>query len=447
MSDEDFGRQVGAALREMAVDPPPRTDLYQQVAARVRRRRQRGGLAVLGAVAVLAVLAVVLGPGFRQSLPTRTGFANRWQPGPVPPGAVTTVYGTVDQKHQADRCMRRTGSVATAPTGPVYLSELTCVLGVGADEPGRSHPSSRQPYLLQALRPDGRISQLWPAVVDGRPFSAWAGAMAVGPNGTLYVNINKDGNRLLARHTDGRWQWLTASPFCAASRTDDCQPHVTAAGSPARSARLQGITGIAVGPDRSVYLASDHTVLRISPDGIIRLVAGTLRGNRLDSREPPAPTRPVPATSIALPPVTAVAVTPTGMLFIATPNRLYTVDRTGTMRLLAQRGHRVPGGACCLLPGGRPVTGPAREIVGMAADPRGGAYLLHSNPNSVLHVNSAATAISVVAVLPRAGGTPPAAMSLTGRDVLVTLGAALIRVGEPGAAPIRSLRPHPGPSR
>lgn len=78
---------------------------------------------------------------------------------------------------------------------------------------------------------------------------------------------------------------------------------------------------------------------------MVRLVAGTLRGNRVDSREPPAPTRPVPATSMALPPVKAVAVTPTGTLLIATPNRLYTVDRAGTMRLMARRGHRVQGGA------------------------------------------------------------------------------------------------------
>jgi len=433
MSSQDLQRRVAAALRELPPNLPLDPDLHQRVAARARLRRRRTRIATTGgAAAVTAAAAVLVTAG-----PWQSGQPDRWHPAASAPGAVTTLLGRVNQRTRDDACSAFTGAVAAAPDGTVYLAEATCVLPAGADEPGRSHPTTARPYRLRALHPDGRITDLWPAVVNGQHLAGPVGAMAVGADGTLYLDYAQDGHRLLARSPAGRWRWLTAAPYCLPDRSHSCTTTYTPAGSPARAARLEGVASIAIGPDQSIYLAEQHTVLRISPDHRIRLVAGTTRGNRLDSREPPAPTSPVKATSIPMPPIQSVAVTETGSLWIATVNRIYLADQTGTLQLMAQRGHQPQGSLCCLptatrraipLPDGRTVT-PVTQLTALAAAPQGGLYLLNANPNTVLHLDTAAGSITQVASLPSALGNRPVALTRDGQNLLVTLGDALLAVG------------------
>ena len=92
-------------------------------------------------------------------------------------------------------------------------------------------------------------------------------------------------------------------------------------GGPALSATFGDPSGLAVGPDRSVYVADvgSHRIRQILPDGLIRTVVGQSgicsnsgRGYAVDCGEG------IPGTSVRLRFPRAVAVGPDGSLYFST---------------------------------------------------------------------------------------------------------------------------------
>lgn len=105
-------------------------------------------------------------------------------------------------------------------------------------------------------------------------------------------------------------------------------------GIPATSATLWNPAGVAVGPDGSVYLADLHNnrIRRVAPDGVITTVAGTGAGGYNGDG--------IPATTANLSNPTGVAVGPDGSLYLADREvfRIRKVDPQGLITTIAGTG-------------------------------------------------------------------------------------------------------------
>src|SRR5262249_39209729 len=109
-------------------------------------------------------------------------------------------------------------------------------------------------------------------------------------------------------------------------------------GGPATAARLDNPTGVAVGPDGSIYIAGGRRIRRAGPDGTIPPSAGPgLVGFSGDGG---------PAAAAQLGAPRGVAVGPDGAIYIAdsTNNRIRRVGRDGIISTVAGNGTAGFGG-------------------------------------------------------------------------------------------------------
>jgi RHS repeat-associated protein len=150
------------------------------------------------------------------------------------------------------------GDIAVAPDGTMYVEDSGALRQVGPDGVIRTIASCSGPTYF----------------TDGTPASQVAvcpGMMTTGPDGSLYVG---SGPRVLRIGPgSGRPVSLVAgSRSGTAGESGD--------GGPATQALMESVSGLALGPDGTLYVgdlggnwASDQ-VRAVSPDGIIRTVAG-----------------------------------------------------------------------------------------------------------------------------------------------------------------------------
>src|SRR5262249_19080947 len=117
---------------------------------------------------------------------------------------------------------------------------------------------------------------------DGSPWSAgdWGKAtaaqikgpssVAAGPDGSLYI-VENDNFIIRKVGPDG-----IISPVAGRVIQGEIRGY-NGDGGPAVLAQLDGVGGLAVGPDGSLYIADsgNHRIRRIGPDGIITTVAGS----------------------------------------------------------------------------------------------------------------------------------------------------------------------------
>jgi hypothetical protein len=88
-------------------------------------------------------------------------------------------------------------------------------------------------------------------------------SLAVAPDGTVYIS-DAGNNRVRAVHADGAITTV-AGDGTAGHTGDDGR---------ATDAELDGPTGLAVGPDGSLYIADGSYVRKVAPDGTITTIAG-----------------------------------------------------------------------------------------------------------------------------------------------------------------------------
>jgi len=150
-------------------------------------------------------------------------------------------------------------------------------------------------------------------------------------------------------------------------------------GGPARSAPLNEITGVATGPDGSVYLSmsSASRVRRVTPDGTIWTYAGNgLSGEVGDGG---------PATQARLMMPRGLALGPDGSLYIAEPdgNRVRRVAPDGTISTIAGTGVLGYGGD-----GGPATQAQLKGPTNLAVTADGVLYIVDSGNNRIRRVGA-----------------------------------------------------------
>ena len=146
-------------------------------------------------------------------------------------------------------------SVAVGPDGSVYISEAAR-------------------FVIRRVDPDGIIttfagtSGVRGSSGDGGPATQarleMGGRLAVGPDGSVYIADNS--SRIRRIGTDGIISTVVGTGVVGSSGD----------GGPATLARISFVQGMAFGQDGSLYLADTdiHRIRRVTPDGIIRTIAG-----------------------------------------------------------------------------------------------------------------------------------------------------------------------------
>ncbi len=145
-----------------------------------------------------------------------------------------------------------------------------------------------------------------------------AGPLAVGPSGDLYVaDVAHD--RILVRAADGSFRVVAGNGHAGFSGD----------GGAAIDAELSGVSDLAAAADGTLYLADGDRVRTVSPDGTIRTVAGSgLPGATVADGTPALSASLAPQNSLA------IALSPSGQLYITTGDQL--------LRLSGGRLYTVP---------------------------------------------------------------------------------------------------------
>jgi RHS repeat-associated protein len=240
----------------------------------------------------------------------------------TPDGIITTVAGDGSYEYSGDG-----GPALQAGMEPGALAFGPDGSLYVVDEEGANH------VWIRRIAPNGIIS-----TVAGNGIATPDGALgdggrateaglfgvnsiAVAPDGTLYIADALD-HRVRRVGTDGIITTIAG----------DGQAGVVGLGGPAIDAQLGDPTSIALGPDGSLFIADGRTVtnrtvndriLRVTPDGIISKVAGLGQSGSYSGDGGPA-------TQAEIPQPRAIAVDADGSLYIALSFTNYRVLRVGT---------------------------------------------------------------------------------------------------------------------
>ncbi len=141
-----------------------------------------------------------------------------------------------------------------------------------------------------------------------------AGPLAVSPSGSLFI-VDPARHQILVRLDNGRFR-LVAGNGTAGFSGD---------GGPATAAALTGVTDMAFAPNGDLYLADGNRVRMVDTRGIIETVAG-------DGDSGGLVTGGTTALTAALGPISSVAISPTGTVYLATSPQILRLDPNGQLQ-------------------------------------------------------------------------------------------------------------------
>ena len=281
-----------------------------------------------------------------------------------PDGIITTVTGTGVAGFSGDG-------------GPATQASLYDPRGLAVGPDGSLYIADSWNVRIRRVGPDGIITTVaGPGVCgfsgDGGPATQAslnnAQGVAVGPDGSLYI-ADTSNNRIRRIGPDG----------IITTVAGEGNGGLSGNGGPATQARLYNPSGVAVGPDGSLYIAdsTNYRIRRVGPDGIITTVAGT--GGEGFSGDGG------PATQATLRYPIGVAVGPDGNLYIADgrDNRIRRVGPDGIITTVAGTG----------VGGFSGDGGPATQATlfypeGVAVGPDGNLYIADTYNHRILRITA-----------------------------------------------------------
>lgn len=330
----------------------------------------------------------------------------------APDGTITTAAGD--------------GATGTFRDGAPATSVALDPTGVAADAQGNLYIADRRGAHVLKVSPQGTITSIagnGGAVYsgDGGPAtSAGLDPLSIAVDGKGNVYVGDDANFRVRRISPAG----TITTVAGTGRPLASQTTSIGDGGPATSAVIGAVAGngtptnIFVAVDgRGDLFISDQGQLRVrevTPDGVIRTVAGTgLSGSAGDGGPATAATFRIPA---------GVALDPGGTLYVADVGalRVRAVAPGGAISTVAGNGTQGPSGD------GGPASAAGLVPVGLATDAGGDLYVADAFNRVVRRISGATTA----------GSADLAAVIPSPR----TLAVGPVRVTAPGRVSLRSLR-------
>jgi len=214
---------------------------------------------------------------------------------------------------EARRLRRRRWTIGTL-TVAVLLGVAAAIAALASS--GNSAPASGKGAGTAGGLPTGSLASL-----------NLAGALAVGPNGALYVtDVARD--RVLVRLPDGHFRVVAGNGTIGFSGD----------GGPAVDAELSGASDLAFSPGGSLYIVDGGRVRVVNPNGVIRTIAGDGRAPAGRPPHPIANSTPALSAPLGSPRSVAdgnsplsIAISPGGALYLSTFSQLLRLTAAGTL--------------------------------------------------------------------------------------------------------------------
>jgi hypothetical protein len=216
------------------------------------------------------------------------------------------------------------------------------VLTTGSARPGGTvrnpHPKSAPPQSVGL--PTGAFQTL-----------RTAGPLAVNATGSLFV-VDEKSHEILVRLSSGKFGVVAG----------DGTSGFAGDGGPATKAELSDVTDLTFGPNGDLYLADSGRVRVVDPQGVIDTVVSPGTSNGLVT------VGAAPDSASAFSQIASVAVSPTGVLYAATPDQIYRLTATNELQPVKAIGHAIDAAGT----GQAPAV--IRNLGQIAVDSRGNIY-------------------------------------------------------------------------
>ena len=178
----------------------------------------------------------------------------------TPDGLITTVAGTGEDDFSGDG-------------GPATAAAFRWPTGLAVDDAGNLYIADAGSYRVRRVRPDGVVT-----TVAGTGESSFSGdggpATAAALRAPVALAVDGAGNLYIADAIDHRVRRIASGVITTVAGTGTLG--LSGDGGQAASARLAYPRGLAVDGSGDLYIADEanHRVRKITPDGVIRTVAG-----------------------------------------------------------------------------------------------------------------------------------------------------------------------------
>ena len=339
----------------------------------------------------------------------------------TPEGTISTVAGGVLQ------CCPGTGD--GGPALGAYMSPV----GVAFDSTGNMYISDAHFNRVRKVNDAGTISTVAGSGQEGQPggFSGDGGpATAATLNGVNNVAFDSVGNFYIADESNNRVRKVNTKGIITTIAGNGLGGGPLGNGGPAKSARVQGPTGVVVDSADNVYISEAAYITRVDTSGLIWIVAGGGSNGLGDGG---------PATAAQLNGPQDVAFDSTGNIYIAETYRVRKENTSGIIDTIAGNGQGNYFGD-----GGKATAAGLDTPTGVVIDKNGNLFIADQTENRIRKV-SATGIITTIAGNGTAGsagdGGPAAAATFNSPMGLAIDSSGSLYIADTSNERIRKITP------
>jgi len=415
-------RQAPQPLPPQPVRPRPITTPVPQQSHRPAQKKGLFGLS-LQATVIAAVLLFILIAGLTTAIALVASNSG---------GRAHGVRFDTAEEQYPDRT-RALPSTAIAYSGPALRVPNLAPLHLYMGTDGSLYVSSLDTDIIHKINKDGAVTPVagngqTGFSGDGGPATAaqlnGPGSVAVDKNGTIYIPDTSN-NRIRKVTPDGIISTIAGTGTAGFSGD----------GGPATAAEINGVEGMAVGPDGSLYLADyeNQRIRKIAPNGNITTIAGTGTKGYTGT--------PTPAVSAQLNDPNSIAVADDGTIYIGNlgSDTVQKIDKTGILSTVAGNGTTGRTGD------GGPATSATLAIPDLSLGADGTIYISNYGSDTVRKVtaNGVITTIAGTGAEGNTGdGGPATAAQLKSPSSVVTDARGAVYIADYGNKQIRRIDPN-----